>query len=71
MGSILRAWRRATVIFILKASKKDRFHPIFFRPICLTSFGLKTVEKVIHNYIGTNALTCNPLGSCQYAYRAG
>ena len=71
LGYIPRAWRRAKVVFIPKAGKKDPFHPKSFRPICLTSFVLKTVEKVIDNYIRTNVLKRNPLHHCQHAYRAG
>lgn len=32
---------------------------IFFRPICLASFKLKTVKKGLFNYIRTNAIPYN------------
>lgn len=46
--------------------KRIRFIPLkSSRPICLTTFILKTVERVIHDDITTNILTCNRLYQCQ------
>lgn len=42
-----------------------------FRPISLTSFLLKTLEKVLKNYLRTTMLTVAPLHQSQAAYRTG
>ncbi|GAB0090988.1 uncharacterized protein DMENIID0001_057790 [Sergentomyia squamirostris] len=68
---IPREWRRAKVIFIPKAGKADATHPKSFRPICLTSFLLKTMEKVVDNYLRLTVLLDEPLHREQHAYRAG
>jgi len=46
LGHIPNAWSRARVVFIPKTGKKDITHPKSFRPISLTSFLLKTLEKL-------------------------
>lgn len=70
-GHIPSPWRRAKVIFIPKVGKKDTTDPKSFRPISLTSFILKTMEKVIDNYLRTVVLERMPLHPSQHAYRAG
>jgi len=51
LGHIPNAWSRARVVFIPKTGKKDITHPKSFRPISLTSFLLKTLEKLVDNKI--------------------
>lgn len=70
-GYIPSIWRRAKVTFIPKIGKKDGTNPKSFRPISLTSFVLKTIEKAVDNYIRKEILEKAPLHPCQHAYRAG
>ena len=70
-GYIPEPWRKAKVVFIPKAGKKDTADPKSYRPISLTSFMLKSMEKTIDNYIRYEVLEENPLHPCQHAYRAG
>lgn len=71
LGYIPKTWRRARVTFIPKVGKKENTHPKSFRPISLTSFLLKTLEKVVDNYIRSAVLEKLPLHHSQHAYRAG
>jgi ribonuclease HI len=71
LGYIPKLWRRARVIFIPKVGRRDTTLPKSFRPISLTSFLLKTMEKVVDNYLRTTALLVVPLHHSQHAYRAG
>ena len=70
-GYIPEPWRRAKVVFIPKAGKRDTSAPKSYRPISLTSFMLKAMEKTVDNYIRCIVLEKNPLHPCQHAYRAG
>ena len=70
-GWIPEAWKAARVVFIPKPGKKDTTHPKSFRPISLTSFTLKTMEKIVDNHIRTNILNNYPLHCTQHAYLEG
>ena len=71
LGYVPKAWRGTRVIFIPKAGKNGWTSPKDFRPISLTSFVLKTVERLVDRYIRDKILTVKPLHSDQHAYRAG
>ncbi|XP_017464821.1 PREDICTED: uncharacterized protein LOC108358154 [Rhagoletis zephyria] len=58
-------------IFIPKAGKRDYYLAKSFRPISLTSFMLKAMEKIIDHEIRFNTLKQTPLHSNQHAYRVG
>ncbi len=70
MSYILSLWRIARVIFIPKVVRKDYSLAKSFRPISLTFFMLKCMEKIIDNYIRTKTLKVAPLHANQHAYRA-
>ena len=70
LGYIPKAWKGTKVIFIPKAGKKGWTSPKDFRPISLTSFVLKTVERLVDRYIRDKILTVKSLQSDQHAYRA-
>lgn len=70
-GYIPTAWTRVKVRFIPKAGDRDRSQPKSYRPISLTSFLLKTMEKVINLYIGESYLKIKPLHVKQHAYQKG
>jgi len=59
------------VVFIPKAGKKDITDPKSFRPISLTSFLLKTFEKLGDVSIRSTLFVEHPLQRTQHAYRAG
>ena len=71
LGYAPKAWRGTRVIFIPKAGKNGWMSPKDFRPISLTSFVLKTVERLVDKYIRNKILTAKSLHRDQNAYRAG
>ncbi|KMQ86346.1 lian-aa1 retrotransposon protein [Lasius niger] len=66
-GYIPLLWRRTRVVFIPKPGRLDYNLPGAFRPICLTSFLLKAVER----YIKEGALKLHPLHQGQFAHLPG
>ena len=70
-GYIPKSWTKVKVVYIPKVGKKDSSHPKSQRPICLSSFMLKTMEKVVNEYIINNALKDKPLHPNQHAYQKG
>ncbi|XP_043481640.1 uncharacterized protein LOC122510802 [Leptopilina heterotoma] len=71
LGYVPIAWRGTKVVFIPKAGKNGYTSPKDFRPISLTSFILKLVERLVDRYIRSEILERFPLQKDQYAYRAG
>ena len=71
LGYVPKAWRGTRVIFILKAGKNGWTSPKDFRPIKLTFFVLKTLERLVHKCIRDKILTAKPLHRDQHVYRAG
>lgn len=65
------SWRQTKVIFLPKAGKENYYEAKSFRPISLTSFLLKTLEKLIDKYIRENVLKERPLSVFQHAYQPG
>jgi len=59
------------MVFIPKTGKKDITNPKSFRSISLTSFLLKTIEKLVDHNIRSTLLKLAPLQPTQHAYRAG
>ena len=70
-GYVPIAWRTSKVIFIPKPGKTTYTQAKSFRPICLTSFLLKTLERLVDRYIRDGALVHYPLHPNQHAYQAG
>ena len=66
-----KTWCEAKVIFIQKPGKTDYSQAKSFRPISLTSFLLKTVEKLILWEIQGDSLESNPISKKQHAFRKG
>ncbi len=64
-------WRKSRVVYIPKPGKEDYTNVRSFRPISLTSFVLKTLEKVWGWQLRLTALRENPLGANQHAFRPG
>jgi len=70
LNHIPTIWLDVKVIFIPKAGKPSNTNPKDFRPISLSSFLLKNLERLIEIHI---RLTINPslLSDAQHAYRNG
>ena len=63
------AWRKMNVIFLRKEGKPDYSNPKAYRPITLSNFLLKSLERIIQWYINENLVT-KPLYA-QHAYTQG
>lgn len=70
-GYIPKAWRAVRVIFLPKPGKKTYEDFKSFRPISLTSFLLKTLEKLVDNYLRKNIFKNKPFHMSQHAYMRG
>ena len=71
LGYLPSGWRKARVVFIPKPGKSTYAEAKSFRPISLTSFVLKTLERLVDRYIRDSTLMEHPLNSGQHAYMAG
>ena len=71
VGYTPKAWRTSRTIFIPKPGKKDYTLLRSFRPISLTSFLFKGMEKIIHWDLEEKILGKNPLNKNQHAFRRG
>ena len=58
-------------MFIPKPGKDSYSGPRDYRPISLTSFLLKTMERLVDRYLIDEVLAFTPLHSNQHAYQAG
>ena len=68
-GRVPRLWREMKVIFLPKAGKSDYTSPKAYRPITLSNFILKTLERILQWFILDNYVQ-EPLTS-QHAYTKG
>lgn len=64
-------WREVKVAFIPKPGKATYSEAKSFRPISLTSFILKALEKLIDDYVRNICLISYPLHVNQHAYQKG
>ena len=58
-------------MFIPKPGRDSYTGPRDYRPISLTSFLLKTMERLVDRYLRDEILAVMPLNSNQHAYQAG
>jgi ribonuclease HI len=70
-GYVPYQWREVNVVFLPKPGKDSYTSAKSFRPISITSFMLKTLEKLIDRYIRETVLISRPLHQNQHAYQAG
>ena len=68
-GHVPDAWKKAHVTFIPKIGKDNYDLPKSYRPISLTSFMLKTTEKVIEAHLRDGGY--KHFNENQHAYRKG
>ena len=66
-GSVPAMWRQVKV----KPGRNSYSGARVFRPISLTSFLLKTMERLVYRYLRDEALAQVPLHPNQHAYQAG
>ncbi len=71
LGYIPTPWRRARVVFIAKPGKDSYAWAKALRPINLSSFLLKTGERLADRWLRERALRRSPLYPNQHAYQAG
>jgi hypothetical protein len=71
IGHVPATWRQAKVMFIPKPGRDSYGGPKDYRPISLTSFLLKTTERLIDRSLTDEILTVMPLHPYQYTYQAG
>lgn len=69
-GHVPKIWRGVKVIFIPKIGKNPE-DPRSYRPINLTSFLLKIMEKIIDSHLRLEYLNSRPICDNQYAYQQG
>ena len=70
MGYVPVIWRQVKLVFILKPDS-SYCGPKDFRPISLTYFLLKTMERLVDRFLRDEVLTLQPLHPNQHAYQAG
>ena len=70
-GYVPALWRQAKVVFIPKPGRSSCCGPRDFRPISLTSFLLKTMERLVDRFLRDAILALQPLHPNQHAYQAG
>ena len=68
---VSQACRASKVVFIPKPGKDGYICAKDFRPISLTYFLLKTLERLFDRLVKTWPLVKHPLAASQYAYREG
>lgn len=71
MGYIPESWKEVLVKFIPKPGRDTYDLANSYRPISLTSFVLKTLERMCDRYIRDVKLKLKPLHGNQHAYQAG
>lgn len=69
-GYVPKAWREVRVVFIPKAGKLNHSNAKDYRPISLSSFLLKTLERLIDLYI-REVTSIHTMDIAQHAYRKG
>jgi len=70
-GYVPVSWHQVKVVFIPKPGRSSYCGPRDFRPISLTSFLLKTMERLVDRFLRDEILVLWPLHPDQHAYQAG
>jgi hypothetical protein len=70
-GYVPTAWHQVKVVFMPKPSRDSYSGPKNYRPISLTTFMLKTMERLIDRFLRDQILTSLPLHPNQHAYQTG
>jgi len=70
-GYVPALWRQVKVVFIPKPGRSSYCGPRDFRPIFLTSFLLKTMERLVDRLLRDEISALQPLHPNQHVYQAG
>jgi hypothetical protein len=70
-GYVPKARRQVKLLFIPKNGRDTYGRPKDYRPISLTSFMLKTMERLVDRFIRDEILTSSPSHPNQHAYQTG
>jgi len=70
-GYIPAMWHQVKVVFIPKPGRNSYSGPRDFTPISLTSFLLKTMERLVDRFLRDEILALKTLHHNQHAYQAG
>ena len=70
-GYVPQEWLRTRVVFLSKPGKTDYSSARSFRPICLTLFVFKCMERCVYWNISEHELKDNPLSERQNGFRRG
>jgi hypothetical protein len=70
-GFVPNDWLKSKVVFLPKPGKDNYALPGSYRPISLTSFLFKNMERVIYFHLLETSLKDNPLSPRQHAFRPG
>ena len=70
-GYVPTIWLQVKIVFIPKPGRSSYSGPRDYRPISLTSFLLKTMERLVDRYLRDEALALVPLHPNQHAHQAG
>jgi hypothetical protein len=71
LSQVPASWRQTKAVFIPKPGKESYDNPKSFRTICLSSFLLKGLEKLVSVRLEETVLVEFPLDDCQHAYQKG
>jgi len=69
-GYVPAIWRQVKVVFIQKPGRNSYGRTKDFRPISLTLFLLKTMERLVDRFLRDEILATKPLHPNQHAYQA-
>ena len=70
-GYVPQEWLHSKVVFLSKPGKTNYSLPSSFRPICLTSFVFKAMERLVYWNLLNTSLKTNPLNVRQHGVRKG
>ena len=70
-GYVPAIWQQVKVVFTPKPGRNSYSGPRDYKPISLTSFLLKTMDRLAARYLRDEALALVPLHPNQHAYEAG
>ena len=70
-GYVPLEWLKSNVVFLGKPGKSNYSLAGSFRPICLTSFVFKCLERLVYWNVQNTSLAENPLNQRQHGFRKG
>ncbi len=71
LGYTPKTWRMSKTVFIPKPGRDDYSIPKSFRPISLTSFCFKTLDRLVLWHLERTTFRCRPIYERQHTFRKG